>query len=384
MLRRGFIVVLSLLAISCTEINDAVKEAKNQTPPPPKDNYIILLDLSDRILEDNQQQIGKDLTAIKNIYGFFKSNLNKKDPSHLYYALNDKLKVLIAPQKSTPRKLYDASDLLRLDLSAEQPEKRSKLVQESEKKFNTVLPDVYRQALVSKRTSDYAGADIWKYFNEDLADDLDKDAHNTLFIITDGYLDFEKTEDRPNLNNRFTSCAKIINTLKTHADWNSRFDNEDYGLMSVTKKFPNLRVVLLQMSPSQEWPEEYTLLTKIWSKWFKEMSIDTFSFIKNDNNGEVTESLGKFIDVKPVGNVAPVAWTAIELPDSNATAQKNSISLDKKKEPAEIILSAQPIKKKDELVKTASAHANDSAAVRNLTAKRPNKQKEQVSFGPAY
>jgi len=384
MLRSGFIVALSMLAIACTEINDAVREAKNQTPPPPKDNYIVLLDLSDRILEDNQQQVAKDLTVIKNIYGFFKSNLNKKDPAHLYYTLNDKLKVLIAPQKSTPRKLYESSDLLRIDLSAEQPEKRSRLVQESEKKFNTILPDVYRQALVSKRTSDYAGADIWKYFNEDLTDDLDKDAQNTLFIITDGYLDFEKTEDRPNLNNRFTSCAQIINNLKTHADWSTRFDSEDYGLMSVTKKFTRLRVVLLQMNPSQEWPEEYPLLTKIWSKWFKEMGIDTFSFIKNDNIGEVTESLGKFIDIKPGGNVASVAWTAIELPDSNAIAQKNSNSLDKKNGPAEVILSAQPIKKKDELVRAASTNSNDSIAARNQIVKRPIKNKEQVSFGPAY
>ncbi len=384
MRRSGFIVILSLLAMGCNEFKDAVREAKNETPPPPKDNYIILLDLSDRILENDQQQISKDLTVIKNIYGFFKSNLNKKDPSHLYYALNDKLKVLIAPQKSTPGKLYEASGLLRVDLSTEQPEKRSRLVQESEKKFNTVLPDVYRQALVSKHTSGYAGADIWKYFNEDLADDLDKDAHNTLFIITDGYLDFEKTEDRPNLNNRFTSCAQIINTLKTHADWSSRFDNEDYGLMSVTKKFPNLRVVLLQMNPSQEWPEEYPLLTKIWSKWFKEMNIDTFSFIKNDNIGEVTESLGKFIDIKLSGNTAPVAWTAIELPDSNAIAQKNSFSSDKKNEPAGVILSAQPIKKKDKSVSTVSTHAIDSIGARNQTVKRPFKQKEQVSFGPAY
>jgi len=384
MLRSGFIVALSLFAMGCNEFKDAVREAKNEIPPPPKDNYIILLDLSDRILENDQQQIAKDLTVIKNIYGFFKSNLNKKDPSHLYYALNDKLKVLIAPQKSTPGKLYETSGLLRVDISAEPPEKRSRLVQESEKKFSTILPDVYRQALVSKHSSGYAGADIWKYFNEDLADDLDKDAQNTLFIITDGYLDFEKTEDRPNLNNRFTSCAKIINTLKTHADWSSRFDNEDYGLMSVTKKFPHLRVVLLQMNPSQEWPEEYPLLTKIWSKWFKEMNIDTFSFIKNDNIGEVTESLGKFIDIKLSGNVTPVAWTAIELPDSNAIAQKNSFSLDKRAEPAEVILSVQPIKKKDKSVSTTSTHASDSIGARNQTVKRPIKQKEQVSFGPAY
>src|SRR5205085_11085365 len=114
-------------------------------------------DLSDRILANNQQQVAKDLTVIRNIFGLFKSNLNKKDPSHLYYGLNDKLKILIAPQKTTPGKLYEESGLLRVDLSSEQPEKRSKLVKESEKTFNSILPDVYRQALVGKHTSDYTG-----------------------------------------------------------------------------------------------------------------------------------------------------------------------------------------------------------------------------------
>jgi len=97
MSRIGLIAFISLLALSCNEFQQAVKEAKNEIPPPPKNNYIVLLDLSDRILANNQQQVAKDLTVIRNIYGLFKSNLNKKDPSHLYYGLNDKLKILIAP-----------------------------------------------------------------------------------------------------------------------------------------------------------------------------------------------------------------------------------------------------------------------------------------------
>src|ERR1700754_1185776 len=145
MLRSALIFCLSFLAVSCNEFQQAVKEAKNEIPPPPKDNYIILLDLSDRILANNQQQVSKDLTVIRNLYGLFKFNLNKKDPSHLYYALNDKLKILIAPQKTTPGKLYEESGLLRVDLSSELPEKRSRLVQEAEKTFNNILPDVYKQ-----------------------------------------------------------------------------------------------------------------------------------------------------------------------------------------------------------------------------------------------
>jgi len=384
MSRSGLIVFISLLAMSCNEFQQAVKEAKHEIPPPPRDNYIVLLDLSDRILANNQQQVSKDLTVIKNIYGLFKSNLNKKDPSHLYYALNDKLKILIAPQKTTPGKLYEESGLLRVDISAEQAERRSKLIQESEKTFNSILPDVYKQALVSKHTSGYTGADIWKYFNEDLSDDLEKNAQNTLFIITDGYMDFEKSEDRPTLNNRYTSCAQIINNLKSYPDWNTRFEKGDYGLMPITKKFPGLKVVLLQMDPNQEWPGEYSLLTRIWSKWFKEMNIDTFSFIKNDNIGEVRESMEKFMQIKLNGKIEPAVWTAIELPDSTSLALKMNKPLPKQGGQAGIPLSAQSLKKKGESANNDSANTYDKIATRTSTVKRPIKQKEQVTFGPAY
>lgn len=374
MSRFGLIVFISFLALSCNEFQQAVKEAKNEIPPPPKDNYIVLLDLSDRILSNNQEQVAKDLTVIRNIYGLFKANLNKKDPSHLYYGLNDKLKVLIAPQKTTPGKLYEESGLLRVDIASEQPEKKSKLVKECEKNFNTILPEVYKQALVSKHSSGYAGADIWKYFNEDLADDLDNNANNTLFILTDGYMDFEKSVDRPSINNRYTSCAQIINHLKAFPDWNSQFDKGDFGLMPVTKKFPRLKVVLLQMNPSQEWAGEYPLLTKIWGKWFKEMSIDSFTFIKNDNIGEVMESMEKFTQIKLNSKVESATWTVVALKDSNDASLK----------PTAMVLSSQPFKKKVEFTGEDSLHSYDKIASRTAALKRPIKQKEQVSFGPAY
>ncbi len=382
MSRIGLIALIALLALSCNEFQQAVKEAKNEIPPPPKNNYIVLLDLSDRILANNQQQVAKDLTVIRNIYGLFKSNLNKKDPSHLYYGLNDKLKILIAPQKTTPGKLYEESGLLRVDIAAEQPEKKAKLVKESEKNFNTILPEVYKQALVSKHSSGYTGADIWKYFNEDLTDDLDTDADNTLFILTDGYMDFEKSEDRPSMNNRYTSCAQIINHLKTFPDWNTKFEKGDFGLMPVTKKFPHLKVVLLQLNPSQDWAGEYPLLTKIWSKWFKEMSIDTFSFIKNDNIGEVMESMEKFMQVKLNGKIEPSSWTTIELKDSTDASLKSTAEASHT--PTVIAQSSQSFKKKDEFTNKDSLNSYDKVANRTSALKRPIKDKEQVSFGPAY
>jgi hypothetical protein len=342
MLRIGLILCfVTFIVTSCDEIGEAVREAKTEKTAPPVDNYIVLLDLSDRILYNNQQQVAKDLTVLKTIQSLFRANINSKDPTHTYYAVNDKLKVLIAPQKTTPRKLYDDAAQLRIALSSEEAMKKAAAVDQSEKTFNSVLPELYRQAIISNNSADYLGADIWKYFDEDLADDLDKNARNTLFIITDGYLDFERTEERPVQGNRFTSCAQLINSLKSYPNWNIKFDEGDYGLMPVGKKFSNLKVVLLEVNPKQDWNGEYKLLTRIWSKWFKEMGIDSCSLIKNDNISEVQESMEKFMQVKISGKVQPASWAFVSQPDSIKTAATKSISRDTTRQ-----LASLPVKKK--------------------------------------
>ena len=369
MVRIGTILFcLVFIASGCDEINEAVKEAKQETPAPPVDKYIVLLDLSDRILYNNQQQVAKDLTVLQTIQAMFRSNINSKDPAHLYYTVNDKLKVLIAPQRTTPRKLYDDAGQLRIELASEDALKKASAVDQAEKTFNTVLPELYKQAIISNNNADYVGADIWKYFDEDLAGDLDKDARNTLFIITDGYLDFEKSEDRAIQGNRFTSCAQLINSLKSHPDWNEKFDAGDYGLMPVGKKFSNLKIVLLEINPKPEWNGEYKLLTRIWGKWFHEMGIDNYCFIKNDNINEVKESMEKFMQVKITGKVEPASWSTVIIPDSVSHAntqlsqQVSGLAVKKKVEP-ELTLSDKRSKP---------------------TKKSSKSRQDEVSFGPAY
>lgn len=318
MRRYGYLLLTGLFFLwGCSEFQQAVKDAKKEIPPPPKDNYIILLDVSDRILFNNQQQVPKDISVINSIYGVFKSRMGVKDPTHLYYSLHDKLKVLIAPQKTTPKTLYDMVGSLRIDLSAEQPDKKGPLIDETEKTFNKVLPEIYKQAVIGNNSNAYSGADIWKYFNEDLADDLEKDGQNTLFIITDGYMDLEKTEERPSQNNRYASCSQIINLLKKYSDWEAKFTEGDYGFLPVNKKFANLKVVLLQVNPKEDWNGEYSLMTKIWGKWFAEMGISNYRFIKDDNVNEVKESMEKFMEVKIPGKPSTIAWTKITTIDSS-------------------------------------------------------------------
>jgi hypothetical protein len=320
--RFGYLIFTGLFfCFGCNEFQQAVKDAKKDTVLPPKDNYIILLDLSDRILFNNQQQVPKDIAVIKSIYSVFKSKLDIKDPTHLYYTVNDKLKVLVAPQRTTPKSLYDYAGNLRIDLSSEKADRRAAAIDSIDKVFNTTLPEMYKQAVIGNNSKAYSGADIWKYFSEDLDDDLDKDNQNTLFIITDGYMDLDKADERPNQKNRFSNCTQIINTLKKYPDWEKKFTEEDYGLLPVAKKFSNLRVILLQVNPKDDWTGEYALMTKIWSKWLTEMGITNFRFIKDENINEVRESVEKFMQVKIAGKVESVPWTKITEKDSSILVQ---------------------------------------------------------------
>ena len=353
MLSKLYLVVFVMFfSQGCNDVQDAIAEAKRETPVIPKENYIVLLDLSDRILNYNQQQVAKDFSVVKCIYAAFRSRLNSKDPTHLYYNVNDKLKLLLAPQATTPQALYELAGNLRVEMESEAPEKKATLIDEAEKSFNATLPEIYRQAVISNNTNDYSGADIWKYFNEDLEDDLVEDGQNTLFIVTDGYMDFEKSEQRPAQNNRFTSCAQIINALKGAPDWNEKFEKGDYGLMPVGKKFPNLRVVLLEINPREQWTGEYNLLTKIWSKWFQEMGIPAYRFIKDDNINEVRESIEKFMQVRITAKITPTRWTKVldtdssMIPESFATADEQA--------PVQQVAASAP-KKKTTVVKTVRA-----------------------------
>ncbi len=352
MLRFLQILSIFLLFNSCNEFKQAVDEAKKENGPIPKDNYMVLLDMSDRLLSNNQSQPAKDVAVVKTLLSAFKTNIDKKDPTRLYYTVKDKLKILLSPQKSTPAALYESVGNLRIDFEAEDPYKRAPALDSLKIAFDQELPALYKKAMFSNKAADYTGADIWKYFNEDLEDDLVKDGQNTLFILTDGYMDFESVQDRPKQKNRFTSCRQIIDDLRGYPDWSAKFDAEDYGLMTVGKKFSNLRVVVLEMNPSQNWNGEYGLLTKIWSKWFKEMGIEQFHFIKNENINEVKESIENFMQLKIVGKIEvekndlvfdtvilekPIAKSKINLPEQNVVIHNEAPApVMNKPEPAQV------------------------------------------------
>lgn len=244
-----------LLAGGCT----LPKPEKKKRPAAVKNNYIILLDLSDRlIVQDNQPE--RDKQIIRHLYASFEENVKKE----LYMRSRDEIKVVIAPQLGAglnrnlfEDQLYVNMDRLNLvSRKAEEDERREK--------FFANLDTLYQKAVFSRNPNDYHGADIWKYFYEDLKTDYSTDSltRNYLFILTDGY--------------------PIVGQANK--------------LWVVRNQFPELEIVLLEAAPREK-DLEWDRLMNIWEDWFDAMGIRKYTMVKR---GSISKELEEIKDALAV------------------------------------------------------------------------------------
>lgn len=238
-----------------------------KTPPPEKKvikekhNYIILLDLSDRIIVQ-ENQIARDKEIIKYIYDLFQARVKK----NLYVKSRDEIRVVIAPQKGSQLQTQDIEDKLYINISNIDYVKRRTMESERRTAFFSTVDSLYRMAKFSNNPDDYYGADIWKYFYENLKEDYSTDTltKNFLFILTDGY--------------------PVVGS-----------DREK--LQPIKNKYPNLHVVLVEAAP---WDKdmEWDHVTAVWSDWFNEIGITKYSLIKRSAISKEKEQITHIVEGK--------------------------------------------------------------------------------------
>lgn len=208
-----------------------------------KHNYIILLDLSDRlIVQPNQPERDKEIIGA--IYGIFE----KRVKDNLYVRSREEIKVVIAPQRGSGLRSEVFEEALYVNMESIPNVHRRAQEAERRDTFIMALNELYRKAVFSDVPSEYHGADIWKYVYEDLESDLSKDslAQNFLFILTDGY----------------PIVGKDLNKLE-----------------QVNKSFPELTVAVIEAAPREK-DMEWDHIQEIWSAWFDSMDIEQYTFIK--------------------------------------------------------------------------------------------------------
>lgn len=239
------------------------------TPPEkPKDraaaakhNIIILLDLSDRIIVQDDQP-ARDIEIIKHLYGLFEDKVRKE----LYIKSRDEIKIVVAPQlgAGVPTDVFE--DQLYVNMESINNFKRRKGEQERRENFYTNLDALYKKAEFSKVPSEYYGADIWKYFYEDLSGDYSKDTltKNFLIILTDGYPIVGKDRSK---------------------------------LQPIKNKFPDLHVVLIEAAPREK-DMEWDSIINLWSQWFAEIGIDKYTLVKRKAISKEKEQLTDILSGK--------------------------------------------------------------------------------------
>ena len=252
---QHYIIVLVLLMLAGCKM-PTPPEKKNKEASV-KHNYIILLDLSDRlIVQDNQPERDKEI--IRTLYNMFEDKVKKE----LYIKSQDEIKVVMAPQRGSGLKRDVFED--RLYINMENVDNVFKRAKEEERKeeFYANLDTLYTKAVFSESRDDYYGADIWKYFYEDLKNDYVKDenAENYLFILTDGY--------------------PIVG-------------QKSNKLLEVKNKFPGLNIVLLEAAPRDK-DMEWDRIMVVWEQWFNKIGIENYTLIKR---GSITKELEQIKDI---------------------------------------------------------------------------------------
>ena len=254
------LIITFLLSIvfGCKQESNKPKKKQKQV------NFIVLLDLSDRIIK-SKDQVTRDIKIIENIFNLFEKEVQKK----AYIKSKDQFQIIISYQKNSTIDKNDYEDKFYINLKNEKiATKRKKVVQVS-KNLHKNLVDLYKNAKFSSKPEDYSGADIWKYFNDDLKSDLisSPNAKNILIVISDGQL-IVNGKDRLSLNQ---------------------------SIQDIDHNFNNLSVALVEIIVTNDIDNGYSQLTTGWNDWFESMTIYNSYFEKKVSITNVNDGLKTFI-----------------------------------------------------------------------------------------
>ncbi|WP_019990116.1 hypothetical protein [Rudanella lutea] len=256
-----YCLLLSMVVSNATVA--AIPAAKQPT------NYVVLLDLSDRLLAPKQAE--RDLAMVQAVFAEFDSRVR----SQQIIFSKDCFRVVIAPQKGISYRPEAFMDALYLDMDALTMADKRKRLDALRADLPRQLAALYRQALTGKRQAgrgtarDFAGCDLWQYANEQLPTDLRPHAQNVLVVLTDGYLDFERNTHGLTQGNRATD-SRMLDRLRRDPNWRQTLARPTEGLMPLTKNLPNLRVCVAEVRPKYDHLHEADLLTALWDKWLRE------------------------------------------------------------------------------------------------------------------
>jgi hypothetical protein len=276
------IIYLTFLSAILFNLNLSKVYAVNTSKSKPV-NYTVVLDLSDRVLNDDQLQ--KDFLLIRKLFREFETKARRG----LILTSKDRFAVKIIHQKGSPLDVNLFEDQLQLFLDEIPVQNKNKKMEEFVASFDDVLKRLEKLSLTGKKSSDFFGVDIWAYINDN-ANSFSKDGYKNLVLITtDGYFDFENRSHVIQNGNRFTS-TQFLSEL-TGFDWKSKAEAEDYGLLPVKLKSDIEWVISGISSKNNQDILQNKKIIYFWAKWLRESGANKYHFILNNSSSQMASKL---------------------------------------------------------------------------------------------
>jgi hypothetical protein len=243
--------------------NVAGEDVKTGNPTINKQSQaIVVLDLSDRVLENRQRAY--DSTIVIEVFNQFEI----KAKSKLLINCKDKFQVLIAEQADVSA--YDPeteTDLLTLDFSSLKAAEKVNALNVFKSQLPKKLSNLFQKARFSANKEAYKGAQIWKTFNSSLAALTAADKETQLVILTDGYFDFEAGEAVLKQGN-FSTQSSFLNTCRNDQGIN-QIKNGTRGILKLDNQLRgDIKVLAIGLrSKFKEYLKEEELLKALWENW---------------------------------------------------------------------------------------------------------------------
>lgn len=250
------VIAFSIILYSCnTTAIDTSKIKKSN-------NYVVVIDLSDRIIQ-RQDQAEIDTIAIRALFEKFEKSVQQ----NLTVKSADKFLLRIIPQNKSSLPVSFFENNLSIDMGKYSAAEKLNKLNAFKGNFSNQLKTLYTQAFLGNKSTDFEGVDIWQYFNDQINSDLDNQYNNQVLIITDGYFDFQDKQHGIIDKQSATTTAPLLSKM-SGVQWKAKADSLDLGLIPVKLNIPaTWQVCGIQSKSGDKDLLESKKLSYIWKKW---------------------------------------------------------------------------------------------------------------------
>jgi hypothetical protein len=239
------LIMIIISSCGCRQNNEQIATKKH--------NYLVILDLSDRLLNNGQTE--KDSAIILAAFNEFE----KTAKSPLIVTSNDRFVVRIIAQKGSP---------LHQDLSSVDAAHKNSSFVAFKENLSKTISELYHEAHLGNRSNDYFGIDIWKFFNDEINAEMRPGSENKVVVLTDGYFDFNDNTHVIRTGNKYTSTS-FLSSLRGK-DWQAEAAQDSTGLIPVSIRTKAQWIIAGLHGKQADDILVEQKLEYFWKKWLKE------------------------------------------------------------------------------------------------------------------